>query len=351
MECDVVKKNLGVSRCNKMPEMLVGMITTPNDFIIPAETLNDPVALLTLLNEAALADPANRIYYWPDFKGFENVSVETVYEDTPLAYLPVRDGNYRFKFMIRENLCLHKAMYTHRANSGRVIFIDSENQLFLSENSAGDGIGFKIQVLHTEKLVFNDGSVASKSPVLVALQNNKEIDKSGIVVAFDNYGEVYRLVDAKLTLVGSPSTTLITVKAAAECDGTPIVGLALADFLLLDDDTGASHAITSATEDPAIPGQYALVGVGYEASKLSFIAPADLTVKPYETIAPLQITPGALFRRGNGPDEGNGGPERPVEPEPPIGGGELPDRPSQQPPRPGQPRPGSPTVKPVTQRT
>ena len=36
MECDVIKKNLGVSRCNKMPEMLVGMITTPNDFVIPS---------------------------------------------------------------------------------------------------------------------------------------------------------------------------------------------------------------------------------------------------------------------------------------------------------------------------
>ena len=177
MECDVIKKNLGVSRCNKMPEMLVGMITTPNDFVIPAETLADAALLLEYLNDAILAAAGDRIYYWPDFKGFENISQEAVYEDSPLAYLPVRDGNYRFRFMVRENLCLHKAMYTHRSNTGRVIFLDNENQLILSENIDGDGIGFKMQLLHTEKLMFNDGSVASKSPIVVALQNNKELDK------------------------------------------------------------------------------------------------------------------------------------------------------------------------------
>jgi len=281
-----------------MPEMLVGMITTPNDFKIPAEELSDPVALLEYLNDAILAPAGERIYYWPDFKSFENISQEAVYEDTPLAYLPVRDGAYRFRFGIRENLCLHKAMYTHRSNTGRVIFIDSENQLILSESSAGEGIGFKMQLLHTEKLLFNDGSVSSKSPILVALQNNKELDKSGILVPFDALSELYRLVDAKLTKVGPASATLITVQAAAECDNTPISGLVMADFLLVDDDNGATHAITAATPNPAIPGEYALTGTAFEASKLSLVPPATLSVKPYETLTPLPITIGALLREG-----------------------------------------------------
>ena len=204
MECNVLKKNLGVSLCNKMPEMLIGMITTPNNFVIPAATLADPVLLLEFLNEATLAPAAERIYLWPDFKSFENISTEAVYEDTPLSYIPVRDGQYRFRFGIRENLCLHKAMYTHRSNTGRAIFIDSENQLLLTETSEGDAMGIKMQLLHTEKLLFNDGSVATKSPILVALQNNKEIDKSGILVSFDNVGELNRIVDAKLTVIGAP---------------------------------------------------------------------------------------------------------------------------------------------------
>jgi len=296
MECDVVKKNLGVSRCNKMPEMIIGMITTPNDFVIPEATLTgDPADLLEYLNDALLAPAGERIYYWPSVKGFENISQEQVYEDTPYAYLPVRDGNYRFKFMFRENLCLHKAMYTHRANTGRVIFIDSENQLFLTETTELGGKGFQMQLLHTEKLIFNDGSVATKSPVVVALQNNKEIDKTGLLVGFDAFSDLHRIVDQKLKLVGTATATTIVVEAMAECDATPLTGLVLADFLLVDDDNGAVHTIATAVEDTAIPGRYTLTGTGFETSKLS-LAPADtLSVQAYETITPLQITIGALL--------------------------------------------------------
>jgi len=293
MECDVVKKNLGLSRCNKMPEMLISMITTPPGFSIPAATLADPVLLLAFLNDAAVAPVGQRIYRWPDFKSFENISQEAVYEDTPLAYIPVRDGNYRFRFGIRENLCIHKAMYSHRANSGGVIFFDSENQLILSEKDNGDGLALTLQLLQTEKLMFNDGSVASKSPIMVALQNNKEIDKNGVLVPFDAFNQIVRIVDTKLTTVGAASATTITVKVAAECDSTPLVGLVKDDFSLVDDDDGASHAITTAVEDPAIAGQYTLTGTAFEASKLSLVSASTLSVPGYETLTPVQITPGA----------------------------------------------------------
>jgi len=276
-----------------MPEMLISMITTPPGFSIPAATLADPVLLLAFLNDAAVAPVGQRIYRWPDFKSFENISQEAVYEDTPLAYIPVRDGNYRFRFGIRENLCIHKAMYSHRANSGGVIFFDSENQLILSEKDNGDGLALTLQLLQTEKLMFNDGSVASKSPIMVALQNNKEIDKNGVLVPFDAFNQIVRIVDTKLTTVGAASATTITVKVAAECDSTPLVGLVKDDFSLVDDDDGASHAITTAVEDPAIAGQYTLTGTAFEASKLSLVSASTLSVPGYETLTPVQITPGA----------------------------------------------------------
>jgi hypothetical protein len=325
MECDVVKKNLGVSQCNKMPEMIMGMITTPNDFVIPAETLADPGLLLEYLNDAILAPAGQRIYYWPSVKGFENISQEAVYEDSPYAYLPVRDGNYRFKFMFRENLCLHKAMYSHRANTGRVIFIDSENQLFMTETADGEGKGFQMQLLHTEKLVFNDGSVATKSPVVVALQNNKEIDTAGLLVQFDSFSDLNRIVDQKLKVIGSPTATTIVVEVMAECDATPLNGLVVADFLLVDDDNGATHAITTATPDPSFPGRYTLAGTAFEASKLGLKPAGELSVEGYESIAPVQITVGALLRdreRGEQPNQDlpGGAPGNPGGPTVPIQG-------------------------------
>ena len=143
-------------------------------------------------------------------------------------------------------------MYSHRTTQGRVMFLDSENQLFLMENSAGDGAGFLIQVLHTEKLMFNDGSVASKSPFLLALANNKDIDKSGVVESFDTYSEITRLIDLKLKVIGAASATTVVADVMAECDATPIAGLVTADFKLLT--AAGGPQVVTAVEDPGDPG-------------------------------------------------------------------------------------------------
>ena len=60
----------------------------------------------------------------------------------------------------------------------------------------------------------------------------------------------------------------------------------MGDFLLIDDDNGAIHAITTATENPAIPGQYELAGTLFEASQLSLKPPSTLSVQAYETLNP-----------------------------------------------------------------
>lgn len=291
MECDVVKKNLGLSRCNKLPKLPNGMIETPGNFVIPAATIaSGPAAILTYLQSSLLAVEANRSYYWPPFDSYEDISEAAVYQDGPLSYRQVRDGNYRFRFGITQNMCLHKAMFTHRATSGRVILIDVENQLIGTELSNGDFAGLSIQMLNTEKLKFSDGSVATESPIVVALRNNKELDKNGAILdGTDIIGELYRIVDVELALVGDNTATLMTVDVSAICDGTAISGLVTADFLLVDNDDGATHAITSATESTTVPGRYAIVGVAFEASTLTLKAPSVLSVKAYESLAAIAI--------------------------------------------------------------
>lgn len=288
--CNVTKGNLGLSQCNKLPQMIVGMITTPADFSIPAATYAVEADLLTYLNAALLDPAADRIYLWPNFRTFENISTEAVYEDTPMAYLPVRDGDYRFKFGIKENLCLHKKMYTHRASNGRVILIDNENQLIGTELSDGSFAGLTMQMLHTEKFMFNDGSVSTKSPIVIALQNNKELDKDGSILQADFVGELYRIVDVTLTIVGTPTTSSIVVDVAAECDGTAITGLVVADFNLTDDDDGANHAISSATESSTVPGRYTLAGTAFEDSVLNLDAPDVLSIQAYESTGGVAVT-------------------------------------------------------------
>lgn len=291
MDCEVVKQNMGRSRCNKMPEQIRGMITTPDGATIPPATLADPVALEALIQEKLVAPLSERWYKFPNFSTFENTSPEASYEETNTGdYLPVTDGKYRFKFGIRENICTHKAMYTHRAiGVGRVIFYDSTGQLILSENSDGDGQGFALQLLHTEKFIFNDGSVATKSPIVVSLLDNKELDKSGIIVPIDFWTTLYRIVDVVLATVGAIADDEIVVDVAAECDGTAISGLVVGDFSLLEAD-GSVQVITSATESTTVEGRYTLAGAGgWVDGTLNIKSASALSIKAYDSTGAIAI--------------------------------------------------------------
>lgn len=283
-DCVIERKNLGLSKCNKLPALIRGMITTSMNFKILAANLENA----TTWQDALLAEGNNRIYMWPPFVGFENASEAAVYEDTPLAMLKVRDGKYAFRFFVSENLCLHKAMYSHNGKA-RVFFIDTEGQIIGTKDSNGDLRGFTASLINTEKLVLSDGSVSTKTPVFVVLANSKELDKSGALVDGSEFIDTLeRIVDVDVTVVGTPSSTEIVVDVKVSCDGTPVTGLVTADFLLLEAD-GDEHTITSATESSDTPGRYTLVGTGFVDGTITLAPAADLSVLAYENPTPATV--------------------------------------------------------------
>lgn len=273
-ECNVVKKALGLSSCNKLPNMPKSIITTPMNFKATPEEAADP----EFWQDAILAGRANRIYLWPNFVSFENISEEAIYEDTPLAYLSVRDGNYRFRFSIKESLCLHKAMFTHRATSGRAFILDIENQLIGTQDVAGNFMGFTVQLLHTEKLIIGDGSVSTKSPIVLALANNKELDQNGAIIDGSFVNTLNRLTDVTIEVLSSDDSEIVA-NVFATCDGTPVSGLILADFVLLDEN-GDPQSISGITEED---GKYTLTGSGWTSGTLSLDPPASLSIQAYES--------------------------------------------------------------------
>lgn len=278
LDCNTTKQNLGLSRCNRLPAQPRSMITTGLDFkLTPVQLASEAAAKLALQN-AIVAGYANRIFLWPFFVGFENISEEAVFEDNPLAYMHVRDGNYRFRFMIKESLCLHKRMYTHRANNGRAFIFDVENQLIGTLDSAGNFMGLSVQTLATEKFMLSDGTVSSKSPVVLALSNNLELDLNGGIIQAPFVNTLQRLTDVKLTVVGVPTATTIKVKVLVECDDTPVNGLILADFLLLTT-AGAVQTITGLAE---VDGLYTLSGTAFVEGSLTLDPPATLSIQAYE---------------------------------------------------------------------
>lgn len=290
MECLVVKRNLGKSLCNKMPSNPKCMITTPNNFKLEAADYATEAALKTAIQNLILNGINTRGYLWPQFLTFENLSEAAIYNDGPLGIIPVRDGQYRFKFGIHKNLCTHQAMFTHRAvNEGRVFIIDADNQLWGSEDSNGDVRGFLVSLIHTEKLMISDGSTPSTSPVYVCLADNEEFDASGILIDAGSLNLVERLTDVKIELVSAAAADDIVVDVKQVCDGTPVSGLVTADFIKYEDDGITTEALAAA-EDANTPGRYTLTAtVAFTDGELTLRAPSALTVQAYECTERLDL--------------------------------------------------------------
>lgn len=279
-DCLVLKKNLGLSKCNLLPALIKGMITTPKGFSITAAN-----ALLTAQwQNALLTSPALRCFFWPLFKGFKDSSEKTVYEENELASLKVRDGKYRFGFEVKESLCVHKAMQSHSGNqSARVFFIDVENNIIGTTNDSGVTFqGFDIELLNAEKLMFSDGKVSTKSPLYVVLTDNKELDTNGMIVAaVPLSASLNRLTDVTLAQSGVLAATIVKCTVLASCDGTSIDGLVQADFSIKTV-AGVVHAITGCVQD-AVTGIYSLTSATAVATDiLSIVGPSVLSIQAYE---------------------------------------------------------------------
>lgn len=291
MSCEtVLKKNLGLSRC-KLPSVLKGMIELPAGTAITPANFISRDAWRTML----LAAYGSRAYLWPWFKMFEDQSEEAVYEQTALASMKVRDGQYRFRFGIQESLCLHTGLYTHNSQGGDVdvVMIDMENN-FIGTVDEDDNIrGFSVDLLNVEKLKFSDGGVGTKSPLYLCLRDNKELDVNGVMYKNNFVNQLYRIVDVDLAIVATSGDDSFDVTVLAHCDGTPIQGLLLADFVVLNG-AGADQAPTSSTPDPNIPGRYRIAKANALVDgTVNLRAASALTVKAYESTGAvtLDVTP------------------------------------------------------------
>lgn len=287
---DPLKKNLGLTRCKKLPSMPRSIIETKSNFYFTPSQLETAAAFKTALDAAIQAGYATRVYLWPLFKNIEPLSEEAIRLVTPLGTTKVRDGRYAWRFMISENMCIHKAMFTHRSSNGRVFLYDDKSQLFGTKDASGNFYGFTIDLLDTEKLSFSDGTNPTMSPIYLSLADNLEADQDGYVLdrsVASVINTIDRLTDVTLEVSGAITADAFAVKVYVSCDGTPVNGLLEADFILKNN-AGAAQTIDSVTEDN---GTYTIdAGAGtFVDGTLTLRAPNLLTVKAYEPEAAITI--------------------------------------------------------------
>jgi len=280
----VDKGNLGLVRCNKLPAMLKGMITTP-----PGFSITEANAALPAFWQSRLQDVrASRLYLWPEFDKVEDVSTDAAYDESPLSELVADPGKYKWKAMISQNLCTHKAMFTHSGKGDRVFLWDVKNNLIGTRLSNGNFAGFKLSLLNAEKLKFGNGSEGTYSPVYIVLRDHLELDKNGMMLSGNLVNELTSIIDVTLTIIGTPSSSAIVVEAELTCDGTALVGLIAADFLVLTT-AGGAQAKTS-LESTTIPGRYTLTAsTSFTDGTLALVPSASISVKAYESVAAVAI--------------------------------------------------------------
>lgn len=290
MSCLVVKKNLGPGSCFALPQLIRGMITTPVDFKFTTANLASAAAFKAAMQAAILDAADDRIYFWPFFVGMENLSEDAVYEDTPLADIAVRDGKYRFRFMLRNNMLVHKNMYTHRGGNQRAFFIDNKGQIFGYEDEAtGDFYGFELSLLNSEKLIFNDGSAATKSPVYVVLADSMEVDQSGALQDVPFIGTVKRLTDVELSDFNEDTPdTVISCQVRTKADGISVSGLVAADFLVTTA-AGAAQAPDTVTYNATTERYIFTRAASFVDGFIDLDTPDNLSIQAYESLGALAV--------------------------------------------------------------
>jgi len=285
-KCNLIKRPLGIGNCPSMPEYFRRKITTKQGFSIPKATIDAGNAAIIAYLQTAILN--KDIYLWPQMFASEDQSEETVYQSTPLGKRAVREGFPEWLISYSDSLFSHTAMYTHRATTGRSIFVDTAGQLHGTSNDAGDFLGLSMQLLHTEKMKPNTGSEVATSPVRIVLSDTLEFDRDGALLPVSGINTLIELTEATVSVVSSIATAVV-VDVKISADGTPLQGLVNGDFILLTT-AGAAQTISSVVESPSIPGRYTLNGTGLVTGTVNLAAPVDISIPAYESMTAQIVT-------------------------------------------------------------
>lgn len=282
------KKNIGKTDGLCLPGLPIAMFTTPDSFELDAADIASAAALKTALQTALKASKDARVYKWPRFSNGEDASEETIYSQTAYGSRKIRDGNYRFKFMISKTLCLHKAMFSHSANAGRVIVLDKEGKIWLTKKSNGNYAGLSIDMINVEKLKINFGDVLTETPIRVDLADNKELDDAGELVSCSIYNELEPLTDVTLEVTQVVDEDHFFLKVTQTCDGTPVSGLVKADFNVTTN-AGAAQQPDTVTEPNSDGIYYFTRAANFVDGYVDLVVSSLLSLDAYESTGKVAV--------------------------------------------------------------
>lgn len=278
LDCVTTVKNIGASSCRKLPQELESFIKTPLDFVATAEQ----VATESFWQDAIEAGIASRIYLFPLAHDFENNSEEPNRVASALGKeVTTRPGQYRFRFLFRENLEQHKAFQSHSQSAGRVWLRDTEKKLIATSADGTNFRGFLLDQFFPEKLTLGAPSL---SPIYMTLADNYELDKFGYQFDFSALQLALKaLTTVRLSVVGTPTATSVVIAVKSALDNVPIKGLVDVDFV---ETVGGSPGTFAEGAD----GVYTLTGTGMTTGTVDLVAASALSISAYESEGAVDVT-------------------------------------------------------------
>lgn len=190
----------------------------------------------------------------------------------------ISGGLYEFSIDFEANPCLVKALHKLARKKWQLVLLDSEGKLFF-DNKNGELNGFEIQDFSVDNETVNDGG-SKIAMVQASIQLSPDGSKgynerrsfilSTDVLDFYSINGVQDVAMSAKTLVN----TNFVVTVLSGCDkSTPVLGLATANFRLIDATTGTVGVVV-VTE--LGNGDYKLTGAGVVAGAK--------TVQLYDTV-------------------------------------------------------------------
>jgi hypothetical protein len=281
LDCSQQLQNIGVSTCRKLPQAFESFIKTPADFSMTAVN----AAVAANWQTEILKPRATRSYLFPLAYDFENLSEEATRVSSNLGKeVQTRVGQYRFRNLFRENLEMHKAMYSHLASGGGILPIDINKKLIYRSDDSGDTLkAFTLDQFAPEKIQFDPAGV-SLTPIYWSLANNEELDVTGFQMQFSSQLiAIKALTSVLLAVEGTPSATSFTLSVKSILDNVGVVGLVQADFV-----ETVGGTISSVTDNG--DGTYTFAGTSMTTGTVTLRAANLLTVKAFEASNTVTVT-------------------------------------------------------------
>lgn len=293
--CNTGGANTAMPKCGGNYGRPIFPILTPPDGSIDTETN----ALLQATWRTGIEnDESSRWYPWPKFYRYTPSREDHVYSQGDFNdKISVREG-YGDGIAVYANppICFQKKLRKFNNQTWKAYWVTDKGYIL---GTSSDGVKFEpLSVfVHVEEEMPPTADEVRLMQIRIYNTEAYEWEDNGVVIDPRNDAvstwdprELEGLLDVTVE-ISTSSATSVVVDVQSYCDDTPVTGLVLADWTLIDS-AGNTETINSSTESTTVDGRYTLdvSTLMADTYDLNLLQPSAMTTEGYQTGSVAQFT-------------------------------------------------------------